>query len=143
MVTLFCAIVGAKGNAFSIDIDASRSVDHLKKAIKSEKPNKITCDADELQLFLSKKGDVWLTENEVKYVTDTNGLKHLSAARAELDVVGLSEEGVRDEVDRHEVAAGNGPVNVLVQVPTPSIMILTRPLLHRTRCLHWPQQTHQ
>ncbi|KAL3664767.1 hypothetical protein V7S43_019067 [Phytophthora oleae] len=60
MVTLFCAIVGEQGSAFSVDIDTNKSVDHLKKAIKAEKPNKIKCDADELQLFLAKKDDVWL-----------------------------------------------------------------------------------
>ncbi|KAE8906348.1 hypothetical protein PF003_g9847 [Phytophthora fragariae] len=35
----------------------------LKKAIKDEKPNKIKCDADGLQLFLAKKGNgTWLDE---------------------------------------------------------------------------------
>ncbi|KUF83787.1 hypothetical protein AM588_10000602 [Phytophthora nicotianae] len=62
MVKLFCALVGVKGNAFSVTIDASESVDDLKKAIKKEKENKIKCDADELQLFLAREGD----ENDVK-----------------------------------------------------------------------------
>ncbi|KAJ0401150.1 hypothetical protein P43SY_004357 [Pythium insidiosum] len=62
MVTLVCALVGVKGNAFAVDIDASKSVDHLKKAIKKKKENDLKAiDADKLQLFLAKKGgDTWL-----------------------------------------------------------------------------------
>ncbi|KAG3165958.1 hypothetical protein C6341_g12221 [Phytophthora cactorum] len=54
MVKLFCAIVGVAGSAFEVDIDEGASVAALKKKIKEEKPNKIQCDADELQLFLAK-----------------------------------------------------------------------------------------
>jgi hypothetical protein len=61
MVTLVCALVGVKGNAFPVDIEASQLVGHLKKAIKKENEKTITCDARELQLFLAKKGDdTWL-----------------------------------------------------------------------------------
>ncbi|KAF1322371.1 hypothetical protein FI667_g11336, partial [Globisporangium splendens] len=61
MMTLFCALVGAKGSAFPVDIDASQSVGHLKEAIKTKKQSKIKCDADELQLYLGKIGDgAWL-----------------------------------------------------------------------------------
>ncbi|DBA02552.1 TPA: hypothetical protein N0F65_011024 [Lagenidium giganteum] len=42
---------------------------------------------------------------------------HLDVEQAQLDVVGLSEEDVRHKVDKYEVAAGNGPVNVVVVVP--------------------------
>ncbi|KAL7684897.1 hypothetical protein Plhal304r1_c033g0104661 [Plasmopara halstedii] len=43
-----------------------------------------------LEFYLAKKGDAWLTENEVKGgASDTNGQKHLSAARAKLYRVGL------------------------------------------------------
>jgi hypothetical protein len=57
---LFCAVVGETGNAFPMTIEASESVGDLKDAIKAKK-NKIKCDADELQLFLARKGDVtWL-----------------------------------------------------------------------------------
>ncbi|KAF1322370.1 hypothetical protein FI667_g11337, partial [Globisporangium splendens] len=60
-MTLFCALVGAKGSAFPVDIDASQSVGHLKEAIKTKKQSKIKCDADELQLYLGKIGDgAWL-----------------------------------------------------------------------------------
>ncbi|KAG4035882.1 hypothetical protein PC123_g28550 [Phytophthora cactorum] len=80
MVTLYCAI-----------------------AIKAEKPNKILCDADELQLYLAKKvkgavveeekGDdqkEWLTQlDALEGVSDTSGYKHLQFTDAELRDVGL------------------------------------------------------
>ncbi|TMW65830.1 hypothetical protein Poli38472_003595 [Pythium oligandrum] len=92
MVKLFCALAGAGGSAFPVDIDPSQSVGDLKEAIQGKKPRKITCDADELELYLAKRGDAWLTENEVRGMSITNGLKYLGAARAELDAVGLSEK---------------------------------------------------
>ncbi|KAG2791448.1 hypothetical protein PC129_g24043 [Phytophthora cactorum] len=65
MFKLFYAIVGEAGSVFPVDIDAGQSVGDLKDAIKAKKPNKITCDADELQLFLAKKGDAWLNGDDL------------------------------------------------------------------------------
>ena len=48
MMRLVCALVGVKGNAFPVTIDASESVGDLKKTIKNENEKTITCDADEL-----------------------------------------------------------------------------------------------
>ncbi|KAF0685209.1 hypothetical protein As57867_022786, partial [Aphanomyces stellatus] len=47
-VSLNCMVVGG-GTPFSIDIDAGKNVDHLKKKIKKEKEYKFP--ADELQLY--------------------------------------------------------------------------------------------
>ncbi|ETP33441.1 hypothetical protein F442_18023 [Phytophthora nicotianae P10297] len=64
MVKLFCAVVGAAGSAFSVGVDESDTVDDLKKAIRAEPefgyPN------SKMNLFLAKRGDASLTENEVK-----------------------------------------------------------------------------
>ncbi|KAL7691123.1 hypothetical protein Plhal304r1_c010g0039771 [Plasmopara halstedii] len=60
-VTLFCAIDGVKGSAFSVDIDACQLVDHLKKVIKKKREYNFAA-----VLYLAKKGESWLTENEVK-----------------------------------------------------------------------------
>ncbi|KAG2850628.1 hypothetical protein PC119_g18296, partial [Phytophthora cactorum] len=118
MVKLFCAIVGAAGSVFSVKVDESDSVDDLKDAIKEKNSATITCDAKDLQLYLAKKGDAWLTEEEVKKgVSDTTGLKLLDAVRAEIGDVGLSQDDVRLQVTKEEVAALKGPVNVLVVVP--------------------------
>ncbi|CEG47517.1 CRN-like protein [Plasmopara halstedii] len=63
MVKLCCAIVGAAGNAFSVDINDTESVAALKKGIKKKNPNTIKCDANRLQLFLAKtEGGVWIDE---------------------------------------------------------------------------------
>ncbi|KAK1929353.1 hypothetical protein P3T76_015105 [Phytophthora citrophthora] len=65
MVKLFCAIVGAAGSAFEVDIAEDASVSALKKAIKAENPATITCDAKDLQLFLAKTADGgWLRSDD-------------------------------------------------------------------------------
>nr|QUJ09347.1 crinkler 22 [Plasmopara viticola] len=70
MMILVCALVGVKKNAFSVDIDASESVDELRKVIKKEKPSQLTCNANELQVFLAKKGDnTWLDRDGAEAVT--------------------------------------------------------------------------
>ena len=66
---LFCAIVDVKGATFPVDIDAGETVGDLKDVIKAKKPNKIKCDADQLRLFLAKKGDSWLDGAGVAGVT--------------------------------------------------------------------------
>ena len=62
MLTLVCAVVGEKGSAFAVDIDANESVADLKDAIKRKNDNYLKrVDADNLQLFLGKKSDgTWL-----------------------------------------------------------------------------------
>ncbi|KAG0285650.1 hypothetical protein BGZ97_007715, partial [Linnemannia gamsii] len=52
-LTLFCLVGGeARCQAFSVDIDASKTVDHLKKFIKAEKTNNFSdADADQLTLW--------------------------------------------------------------------------------------------
>jgi len=120
MVKLFCAIVGVAGSAFPVAIDAGQTVGDLKEAIKEKKPRTITTDEpDQLQLFLAKKADgEWITEADVAQgVQTTDGLTQLLAARAEIGDVGLSEDDVRVHVSKEEIAALEGPVNVLVVVP--------------------------
>ena len=59
-LTLFCAVVGVEGEAFPIEIEANKSVGHLKKAIAEEQKYKFA--ANTLQLYLAKKDGVWLDE---------------------------------------------------------------------------------
>ncbi|KAI9906116.1 hypothetical protein PsorP6_014156 [Peronosclerospora sorghi] len=93
-------------------------VGDLKKAVKVEKSAMITCDADELQLFLAWKNGACVTEADVvNGVTDTTGLKPLDVAGAPLNTVGLSEENVRSQVTEEAVLAKKTPVHVLVIVP--------------------------
>ncbi|KAK1935751.1 hypothetical protein P3T76_010446 [Phytophthora citrophthora] len=125
MVKLFCAIVGAQGSAFPVNIGESESVGDLKVAIKGAIKNDLKdIDADKLQLFLAKKktdkGEgPWLVTNEVESGwRDTSDLKPLNAA-ATLNLYGLSETGVHPEVafTEDDADAGRMPVHVLVVVP--------------------------
>ncbi|ETP53790.1 hypothetical protein F442_01340 [Phytophthora nicotianae P10297] len=68
---------GAHGSDKCVEVlvEESASVNSLKKAIQAEKLT-ITCDANEMQLFLAKKSGAWLTEAYVNDgVSDTNDLK--------------------------------------------------------------------
>ncbi|KAG2876060.1 hypothetical protein PC115_g23736 [Phytophthora cactorum] len=152
MVTLYCAIVGAARNVFSVRVDESDSVHDLKKVIKAEKPNKILCDADELQLYLAKKvkgavveeekGDdqkEWLTQlDALEGVSDTSGYKHLQFTDAELRDVGL-DSGDLGEVSRAERAAGMGHVHVLVKLPEHVADAASAVPLPRTTALNEPE----
>ncbi|KAG2960094.1 hypothetical protein PC110_g21075 [Phytophthora cactorum] len=64
MVKLFCAIVGVAGSVFSVRVDEDDSVDDLKDAIKAKNATTITGDAKDLQLFLAKKDDRWLPDDD-------------------------------------------------------------------------------
>ncbi|KAF0729067.1 hypothetical protein Ae201684P_003566 [Aphanomyces euteiches] len=59
MLTLFCLVVGER-TPFSVDVAANETVGDLKKMIKEENSNTLTCDAKELQLYLALKGHAWL-----------------------------------------------------------------------------------
>ncbi len=50
------------GNAFQIK-SVLKNIDDLKKAIKKEKPNRIVCDADELDIYRLQDGK-WEKEDE-------------------------------------------------------------------------------
>ncbi|KAG2758820.1 hypothetical protein Pcac1_g29080 [Phytophthora cactorum] len=144
MVTLFCAVVGVAGSAFPVDIDANKSVGHLKKEIA--KDQKYDFAASKLQLFLAKKGGAWLTQlDALEGVSDTSGYKHLQFTDAELRDVGL-DSGDLGEVSRAERAAGMGHVHVLVKlpehvadaasaVPHPRTTALNEPKTYAEECL--------
>ncbi|KAG3230368.1 hypothetical protein PI124_g24534 [Phytophthora idaei] len=65
MVLLNCALVG-EGSVISIIIEEWKTVALLKDAIKGKNPATITCDAKDLQLFLSKADDgTWLKSKDL------------------------------------------------------------------------------
>ncbi|KAL4134548.1 hypothetical protein PRIC2_004845 [Phytophthora ramorum] len=112
MVTLVCGIVGVAGNVVVVDTNESQWVAHLKQAIKEEISPTSTWDADALKLFLAKKDDAWLTENEfIGGGDDTSDMQQLDNPTATLVEVGLSEETIRALVEE--------TVHVLVEVPNP------------------------
>ncbi|CAK4972018.1 unnamed protein product, partial [Aphanomyces euteiches] len=77
MRCLFCVVVGRKGNPFSVKIAAEETVDNLKKMIKKEKES-ITCDADELELYMALKNHTWLSDEDA----DLKGLSQGDAVLA-------------------------------------------------------------
>ncbi|POM74956.1 Crinkler (CRN) family protein [Phytophthora palmivora] len=117
-ISLGCAIVGHAGT-FDVTIDDGERVSVLKKVIKEKNPATITCDAKDLQLFLTKmEGGTWLTEADVKKgVEDLTGLKLLDVAGVPLNLVDLSEKDVRLQLTKKAVKAKTTPVHVLVVVP--------------------------
>ncbi|EGZ11331.1 hypothetical protein PHYSODRAFT_287339, partial [Phytophthora sojae] len=116
MVKLFCAIVGAAGSAFEVDIDAGASVSALKKAIKAEKMYQFP--ADELQLFLAKtEGGAWL-------VSDSEDVKKLKKGEKTVAVEALTseEKELQGESGLQKVLKGmlkpsTDQIHVLVVVP--------------------------
>ncbi|CAK4296009.1 unnamed protein product [Aphanomyces euteiches] len=55
MPTLFCVIVG-EGKPFPVEVDADKTVGILKQKIKQENTNTVTCDAKDLELYLTLNG---------------------------------------------------------------------------------------
>nr|AFB18282.1 crinkling and necrosis inducing protein 8 [Phytophthora capsici] len=76
MIWLYCAIVGKTGGVFGVKINKGDQVWELKKKIKDENQATITCDANELQLFLAKKDGVWLPDDDLVAVDLENGTIH-------------------------------------------------------------------
>ncbi|KAL7684806.1 hypothetical protein Plhal304r1_c034g0107621 [Plasmopara halstedii] len=112
MVNLLCAIVGTSSNAFEVNIDDSASVAALKKIIKADNPDTIKCDAAKLELFLAKKGDGWLPDNEdldtlLQSEIDTSSYLHMRASWK------LSKPNLFGP----DVSLGEDVVHVLVVVP--------------------------
>lgn len=64
MLQLFCAIVGAATDSFSVNIDADQSVEELKEKIQKKIPVTIRCELTNLHLFLAKKENKWLPDDE-------------------------------------------------------------------------------
>ncbi|KAF1319891.1 hypothetical protein FI667_g12806, partial [Globisporangium splendens] len=65
METLFCMLVGVEGSALCIDIETSKTVAHLKDAIKAKKANDLkTVDADRLHLYLAKRDNKWVPSQD-------------------------------------------------------------------------------
>ncbi|KAF1326915.1 Crinkler, partial [Globisporangium splendens] len=74
METLFCILVGAEGSAFCIDIETSKTVAHLKDAIKAKKANDLkSVDADRLRLYLAKRDNAWLPSRDADVVALKKG----------------------------------------------------------------------
>ncbi|KAJ8562040.1 hypothetical protein ON010_g7639 [Phytophthora cinnamomi] len=104
MVKLFCALVGVKGKAFSVTIDASESVDDLKDKIAEKQ--KYDFAASKLQLFLAKNGDdTWLESS-------TDDVKKLKKGEKTALIEALTHED-------NELDGEFGLEEVLEEMPEP------------------------
>ncbi|KAG1705589.1 hypothetical protein DVH05_003276 [Phytophthora capsici] len=108
-ISLQCAIVGHAGSSFVVGIDDGAKVSKLKKAIQRENPLAITCEADQLQLFLAKDGKVWLDGADAAAV-EADDLKHFPLMDPTLLVRNPKHFGSGFKPDE-------GQVHVLVVVP--------------------------
>jgi Crinkler effector protein N-terminal domain len=119
MVTLVCAVVGQKGSEFAVEIEENKLVDDLKKAIKQKNERTITCDAQELKLYLGKtKDNKWLTQKQLEEgISDMSDFKQLKVVVAPLQLVGLSEKDVAFKLTMEDVETMNTLIHVLVVVP--------------------------
>ncbi|KAH9147142.1 hypothetical protein LEN26_004778, partial [Aphanomyces euteiches] len=91
MLRLFCVVVGQKGNPFSVEIAAEETVHALKQMIKKEKQS-ITCDADELKLYLALKNGAWLSDEDAD-------LKDLSHIGREAVVCHTGKELIQEDLE--------------------------------------------
>ncbi|EGZ14316.1 hypothetical protein PHYSODRAFT_286778 [Phytophthora sojae] len=119
MVKLFCAIVGAAGSAFPVDIDGGQSVGDLKDAIKAKNPATITGDAKDLQLFLAKKDGAWLKSKDLLRMRK-------GEISDEVESLYMKEE-LDDPTDKicakFPSTIPDGTIHVLVVVPVGAVVV--------------------
>ncbi|ETL36642.1 hypothetical protein L916_11418, partial [Phytophthora nicotianae] len=62
-LTLFCLLINATdATPFSVDMDETKTIDHVKNAIKAKE--EILVKASSLRLFLARKDDEWLSATD-------------------------------------------------------------------------------
>ncbi|KAE9265533.1 hypothetical protein PR003_g32430, partial [Phytophthora rubi] len=109
--SLVCAIIGEKGGAFGVAIDAGETVGDLKDAIKDKNANKLKdVNAKSLQLFLAKKDGRWLNWAEAEALTLDRDLQRFEEMDPTLVIQNSNYFG-----DKFQ--PGEGEVHVLVKVP--------------------------
>ncbi|TMW69033.1 hypothetical protein Poli38472_001189 [Pythium oligandrum] len=100
MVSVRCMLLHTVGTRlFSVSIADDKTVEDLHLAIAKAKPNELGgIDPDRLQLFLTKKNDVWLTMCEINILRNVEGLQSLEPFYiSPLRVAGLSRDDITDE----------------------------------------------
>lgn len=90
-------------------------MDDLKAVIKQKNSAAVTCDAKDLSLFIAKKDGVWLTEREFKRdEVDTSGMTQVGDSEPSLATL-PDDADLQIELTEQEMAAGKGPVHLLVR----------------------------
>lgn len=97
----------------------------LKKAVKAEYEDLVWCNAEDLELYLTRLGGKWLTYNEMQKITITPlGLEYEGQALTQLPQdpqLSLEHAGLSDtdfiQPSDEDCAVGNGFVHVIVVAP--------------------------
>jgi hypothetical protein len=63
-MNLFCLYLGARSSTFRVGTSPDATIYDLKIAIKRVMPNASAHNADQLELFLAKRGGVWLLDDD-------------------------------------------------------------------------------
>eukprot|EP00644_Phytophthora_capsici_P011414 jgi/Phyca11/570403/estExt2_Genewise1.C_PHYCAscaffold_370147 len=120
VVKLFCVIVGEAGSAFSVKVGQDQEVDDLKEAIKDRSDGKIDVPRPDLQLFLAKNGNAWLSSDN----DDVKALKE-GVKTTLIDELTQKEKELQGESGLKKVLAGmltpsTDQIHVLVVIPDQS-----------------------
>eukprot|EP00644_Phytophthora_capsici_P019405 jgi/Phyca11/577802/estExt2_Genewise1.C_PHYCAscaffold_4740001 len=121
-LSLQCAIVGQIGSSFDVEIDDGKKVNKLKEMIQVKNRETIKCDAEDLRLFLAKKGNAWLPDDDPAAQDLEEGKVH-TAIQALIDGEKMKEaRTIADVLDDNnmtgeERAPKSRQIHVLVVVP--------------------------
>ncbi|OWY96647.1 hypothetical protein PHMEG_00033037 [Phytophthora megakarya] len=94
-----CAIVGEKGNAFSVWINPSDTVE----CAQEEELEDDHIDAKDVKLFLAKKNGAWLAEEDMNKGVKETGLAMLGPVGAPPNLIEVSEEDVQFQPTKNDV----------------------------------------
>ncbi|KAG1685184.1 hypothetical protein DVH05_009675 [Phytophthora capsici] len=124
-LSLQCAIVGQTGSSFDVEIDDGEKVSKLKEMItekNKQDPNLKNVAAKNLQLFLAKKGDAWLPDDDPAAQDLEEGKIH-TEIKALIDGNKMKEAWTIEDVlvDNNMTGEGRAPksrqIHVLAVVP--------------------------
>ncbi|KAF8230515.1 hypothetical protein L208DRAFT_121499 [Tricholoma matsutake] len=110
MFKLFCWILNKSDSPFSVEIGKSKTVDHLKKAIKKEKE-------PELDHLAAPSLDIWKLSSPIHSSEVSEQLRH---AQSPQDIAGCVELDPLDELSEHFSSPPYRHVHIVVQLPPPS-----------------------
>ncbi|RLN82015.1 hypothetical protein BBJ28_00026392, partial [Nothophytophthora sp. Chile5] len=126
---LICALLGVPGDAFSVVISNKETTDALKKSIKAEVPEVITCAARDLQLYVARdpsKGDAdrgeWLSDEGESLLTSAlqrgevdEAIKALLEGAAPMKATGMLQS-IFDKLKMPPPSTKQ--IHILVQLPS-------------------------